>query len=725
MHWQERYRATNASGLNGRGNLILGSLEFVPAIAGRRGAERRRTGGLCAAVCTLLMLAGAGGLLRAAGPPGDLCTNATLIPGSGPFPYFTPVLSIAGTTTSGDPAFSCDTADNSTVVNSLWYRFTPTRTAVYTLSTCSDAPTATTVGDTVMAIFTSANACLGPFDQLTSSCLRESCGDDSCGPGYLQAAITTRLAVDRDYFILVWRFDNGAPPDPNHAAVQLRVDESVQPPNDLCADAISLSLDLPLVGTTAGASNDYYLASSACLASGSGNAASPAEGPDVVYAFTAPADGAYSFKVANYSIARTNDLVLYLVGSCPSGPVPVGVDSCLAAANRNSASRAEEICGVTLAAGQTVYLIVDDTGCMPGSAFTVSVVRYSAESEPNDTPATANPVRCETTGFIEQAGDLDWFSLGAPAAGSRLFALVDGEAADYARFDLRVTTATDTLEFDDQNNDEIFGRLSPNIAGTPLTGAEAFLQVSGPQGGPYRLYAAVQPPLASAFPESEPNDSVADANFSDAGYFVGALSGPAPSLDQDVFGFSANAGELIFLSLDSDPLRDNTPINAKLELLDASGNVLMIVNDDVNFDFPCLGVLSNTNSEPGSLLATRPYSPAEGLVYRTPDDGTFFARVSIGTACTLSRGAGDYLLSISKNCPICCVPARFIGLSKTNGQVRMQLRGAPFTTYSIEACSDLRSWSPKTARTAGADGLFEFQEAVQANSSVFYRAVAP
>jgi hypothetical protein len=143
--------------------------------------------------------------------------------------------------------------------------------------------------------------------------------------------------------------------------------------------------------------------------------------------------------------------------------------------------------------------------------------------------------------------------------------------------------------------------------------------------------------------ETEPNNLTTLANSDDRNYFYGTLTNPAPSLDVDVYSFSVTDGDLVFVSLDADPLRNNTPINAKLELLDDFGNVLVTVND-VNSG-------SNTNEDTG-FYSIRPNFPGESLVYRCPAEGTYFVRVSIGTASTGSSGAGDYLLSISRNCTI-------------------------------------------------------------------------
>lgn len=676
----------------------------------------------------------------AALPPGnDLCGSAEVIPSFiGSFAWVTTVTELTDATTDGDPLYVCEgsvSGENIWLANSLWYRFTPAETATYTISSCADAPTMTTVRDTVMAIYTSANPtneCEGPFIQLTESCNRQSCGDDACGPGGLQAAITTRLLGDTNYFIVLWRYDDGTPAEPSHAAVQLRVEKSQPRANDTCSGATPLRLNVPKAGTTVGARDDYNLLPDSCLVSGTGSLPSPAEGPDVVYSFTPPESGPYSFKVSGYSRTRTNNLVLYLLNSCPTGQPPMIVTQCLAGANRNPATRAEEISCAPLLANETVYLIVDDGGCMPGSAFTVEVTRCLREVEPNDTPANATPFGCNLTGAVSPVGNVDYYSLGAPAPGTRLFALVDGSAANDDQFDLRVTTGTHTLEFDNADNDAVFGSRSPNIAGTPLTGMDTFLQVSG--GGaaplePYRLYAAVQPPLWAAVPESEPNNGAEEANFSTTNFFFGTLPGPSPSLDLDVFGFSVSTGEVVMISLDADPLRDGTPMVAKLELIDALTNVLMVVNDGFNPYNPCYPAyrnLANTNRAGATLSAITPFSPAQGMVFRASKKETLYVRVSSGTTCADARGEGDYLLSITKDCPVCCqmVRARFLTLEHSpDGIVRICLRGGPAQRYEIQCSTDLATWSSKGTITAGPDGAFEFTDTENPQPPQFYRAV--
>lgn len=584
-------------------------------------------------------------------PSNDTCAGAEVIPAGGPFPHLTAVTAdITDATVSGDPPLpSCQNL----LSRSIWYTFTPSTTAAYTISSCSSDGTSTTVDDTVIAIYTSTGGCGGTFTEIPTGGASDGCDDDSCVSEALQAIITTQLNSGTQYYIVVWQFGSTAPTAGN-TAVQLSVSQVAPPANDTCASATVLALNTPVSGTTGVANNDYQLSGAACF-TGVGQTASAAAGRDVVYSFTASTADTYSFKVSNFDTIV--NLVVYVASTCPGGAPPVTVTTCLSAANRSTGSTAEEVYCVPLSASQTVFVFVDENSTsVDGSPFTLEVSRCNPEIEPNDTPGTANPVFFGGESSIGTAGDVDFFSLGTPAADSRVFAMIDGVASNGNDFDMRVTTAVDTLEYDDFNLDLPFGDLSAAVAGTLLTGVPSFLRVdyfpgTGGVHEPYRIYSVVQPPGASALPgcagpgstssatpETEPNNVIGDANSAGNKYFSGALAGPAPSTDVDIFSFTASAGELIFLSLDGDPCRNATPINAGLELLDSAGGILIGVNDS--------GSTSDTTPGAGSLASTTPSSPAEGLVWRATYSGAYYARVAIGTTSTGGTGEGDYLLSI-------------------------------------------------------------------------------
>jgi hypothetical protein len=245
------------------------------------------------------------------------------------------------------------------------------------------------------------------------------------------------------------------------------------------------------------------------------------------------------------------------------------------------------------------------------------------------------------------------------------------------------------------------------------------------RAGPYRLYASVLPPASTAAPEVEPNDTLAQATEADSGYFSGQLNGPLGS--PDFFRFNANEGELILVGLDADPLRDSTPIDARLDLLDISGTILLSVNEFPSPQNHCYPPsLSNTNTDPENLAAVRPYSPSEGMVFRAPQDGTYFIRVSTINTCTNdNRGFGDYLLAITRNCSLCCVAARFSDIWQTpTGKIVLVLQGTPYSSYTILASDDLLGWTPVGPPVvAGSDGSVMYMDATNAMPHRFYRAL--
>ncbi len=566
-------------------------------------------------------------------PPNDDCIAAEVIPGAGPFPHLTSTAAdVRGATCLGDPPGPTCSPWTS---RSVWYEFTPTFTGDYTFSLCADCPTGTTVDDTVVGVYESPGGCAGPFTQV-------GCNDDGCVTEPGQSAVADlRLTGGQTYYAVAWQFGTELP-SAGDTAVQLEVSGRFTPDNDTCAGAEALSLGVRAVGTTESATNDHELSDPGCFA-GLGQTTATTPGNDVVYTFTAPASGEYAFTAREYAVSFPYDLVAYVASECPSGVGPQTVGGCLGASNRTTGGSSEEVSCLPLVGGQTVYVYVDDAiDTSPGSAFTVEVVECVRETEPNGTPAEAGNWLCGLGGSIDPAGDVDFYSLGSPLLDERVFALVDGVSATSNDFDLRVTTATETLEYDDLNNDGEFGNLAPNVAGTAATGEPLYLRVShyssSTASEPYRLYAVVQPPLASAPFETEPNNTPATANVGD--YFYAGLPGPEPSADVDLYRFDARAGEVVFVSLDGDPTYDDSPVNAKLEILDSAGGVMLTVNDN--------GSSSSPRTPASGLTATSPTAPGEALAFGAPVDGTYYVRVSVGT--TGVGSVGDYLLSIAPGC---------------------------------------------------------------------------
>lgn len=150
-------------------------------------------------------------VLSSTPPANDLCSNAEIIPGSGPFPYLTAVADTAAATTTGDLHTAC-------MINfsrSVWYRFRPETSGIYNFSTCLD--TATTICDTVMAIYASPGNC----SALVTNPI--ACSDKGC-PQTDRAAITASLQAGTNYYIIVAEYES-TPPTSGETLLQLSVSD--------------------------------------------------------------------------------------------------------------------------------------------------------------------------------------------------------------------------------------------------------------------------------------------------------------------------------------------------------------------------------------------------------------------------------------------------------------------------------------------------------------------
>jgi hypothetical protein len=359
-----------------------------------------------------------------AAPANDDCTGAITIPNS-QLQVLTAPVDVMDASIIPDPLF-CVTADRS-----IWYIYTAPATGTYTITTCAAAGAlSTTMPDTALTIMGTGAGCLAPG-------LGIACNDDdpSCSGGK-QSTIVTTLTGGQSYYIVAARYAGLGATPPVAEATSIQILIARGSPNDSCAGTVpSLTLDIPTTGTTLTATNDYQLFTG--VPNGYqlpgpplpvGQTVSAASGRDTVYAFTAPATGAYSFRITGYSPMQ--NAVLYVSSECPSGtpPVTVGAPPCVGAANRTAGGgTAEEVMCVPMSAGQTEYVIVDDAvASNVGSAFRLEVNACVRENEPNNTPATANPLACPVEGSMNPANTADFYALGTPPAGSRLFAISDG-----------------------------------------------------------------------------------------------------------------------------------------------------------------------------------------------------------------------------------------------------------------------------------------------------------
>lgn len=581
------------------------------------------------------------GGLAAAQPANDTCATAeVLAPALGVTVTSTVGSSLTLLASGAETAVTCGGGLPSPY-RTTWYQFTAPSTGEFVIDTCNRANF-----DTVVQLFEGSCGALVPV----------GCSDDTPACGNSTSSLSQVLVAGRTYFVQVGGYFTTSVTATS--TVQLGVTLRAllaRHPDDQCSSTgprlglgtvTTVSTLTPDAGAVAASFNDAQLPVDGGCFTGLGHVVSAASGRDSAYQFRADTAGSYSFRLSGFATGAPNHL-LYVTSTCvPSTADPVLYEPPVCrAANRRTASvvASEEVWCVPLTANESAWVWFDEVGgADAGATATLEVSACTKEVEPNGTPAEGSPMACPVTGSINPAGDVDYFSLGSPGAGARLFALVDtaATAAAASNYRARVTTATSTLEVDEDDGDGVFGSAAPSLAATPLPGGPVALQVSyfntTTTSEPYRLYAVVQPPGA-ATPEVEPNDSLVTASGGPSNYFSGTVSS---TTDVDLFAFEARAGDVAFLSLDGHPARTGTTAtgNHSLQLWSAAGVALVAVADG--------NVTVNNTSTTGDLLASSPSAPSEGLWYRIRETGTYYARVDR----LLSTGSGEYLLSISLGC---------------------------------------------------------------------------
>src|SRR5258706_487356 len=177
------------------------------------------------------------------GPPGDICTDATVIACGTPVTATT-----VGYSNTGDPVL-CGTAG----APSRWYKFT----AQYTTATASLCGS---LYDTRISAY--SGSCGSP------TCLADN--DDFCG---LASQISFPTLVGQGYYLRVYGFGS--------ASGQFTLNVTCQVPGDACSGAVPIALSCPgpmiITGTTVGASTDASDSNPFCLNS---------VAPSVWYTFT-------------------------------------------------------------------------------------------------------------------------------------------------------------------------------------------------------------------------------------------------------------------------------------------------------------------------------------------------------------------------------------------------------------------------------------------------------
>jgi hypothetical protein len=215
---------------------------------------------------------------------------------------------------------------------------------LYTLSLSGD--TATTVPDTVMAIYTSAADCNGPFTQV-------ACNDDAGGLG---SAISTNLAAGTSYYIVVWVSPVSAPLTSGRSAVQLKVSRPSVPLNDTCAGAELIPATGPF---------PYFTSVTDTTLAGTSGDPPPAlcqtnSSRSVWYRFTPATTTTYVISTCTDTTTTVYDTVLAVYGSSGGCGGPFAAVAC-----NDNACGFRAVVTTTLNAGVTYYILASETGNDP------------------------------------------------------------------------------------------------------------------------------------------------------------------------------------------------------------------------------------------------------------------------------------------------------------------------------------------------------------------------
>jgi len=355
----------------------------------------------------------------ATAPANDTCTNALIVPNNGPFPYLTTPVDVLDAATNGDPVLPpIGDCRSGSVSRSVWYRFTPAATANYTISTCTD--TATTLPDTVMAIYTASGNCTG-FSLF-------ECADDACG---IRAAIERQLNAGTTYYIVVWNSGDTIL-FPNATTVQLRISPPQPVPNDTCAGAQAVPDSGPFpwlspVADTrlAGKTGDPPAPTCASLT------------PDrsVWYRFTPTASGTYNFSLCTDTATSVYDtlLAIYSANSC-SGPFT-------RVACNNDACEFQSAITTNLTAGTSYYIVAWDPDHTTGESL-IQLRVASAAPLLTSLTRVANGFELRFTANVSQHYTVDatatfgagWSQIGSVTPTNSTAVFVDTAAPPQQRF---------------------------------------------------------------------------------------------------------------------------------------------------------------------------------------------------------------------------------------------------------------------------------------------------
>ncbi len=233
----------------------------------------------------------------------------------------------------------------------------------------------------------------------------------------------------------------------------------------------------------------------------------------------------------------------------------------------------------------------------------------ATETEPNDTPGTANtsPTDDYVVADISPVGDVDYFVAGGNAVSDLVYAAVNTSNTTNgsdSQLNVFANDGTTLIEFDDDGGPGLASCVAGGVVSQ--VGDVYFVPNEYANNGeitPYELHWVVAPEFDFAG-ETEPNDTFATATPISATFMAGIIDPVAP--DVDFFSFAATAGDLIHVIVDDDPDRNATNLDSELDLLDTDGTTVLAAGDNGSLANNCAGTAT------------------------APTTGTYFVRLSDG-----------------------------------------------------------------------------------------------
>ncbi|MDW8256528.1 MAG: DVUA0089 family protein [Acidobacteriota bacterium] len=231
------------------------------------------------------------------------------------------------------------------------------------------------------------------------------------------------------------------------------------------------------------------------------------------------------------------------------------------------------------------------------------------ESEPNNAFAQAQAITPDVliVGRLDPAGDVDFFSFTANP-GQRLTVDINARSLTPPSEADTIVTLFDSNGQQLAENDDAEGALDSLLTFEIPRSGQYFVRIRNfsPKGGPSYTYEALvtltgaAPPPPGMAMESEPNNSLTQANAITPNVTVSGTINPAG--DVDFFAFEARRGQQLVIDLDARSLMPPSPLDTVVTLFDSRGQQLA-ENDDAE---------GSTDSR---------------LSFTIPADGRYFFRV--------------------------------------------------------------------------------------------------